>query len=116
MTCPCKEMREKAARAIEPYNKRPCDCRGCDCGNVGNAMDVAQWDADTSSAATIRALPLCGKCDTHVWVPKEPDDVMLDAGCVRVTLQFQNHGISDKLKPSDAIAVYKAMLAAREDK
>jgi hypothetical protein len=47
---------ERAAQVAGPLGKRPCDCERCDCGNVGNAQDVAAWDAELACAAAIRAL------------------------------------------------------------
>lgn len=47
---------ERAAKALEPIGPRPCDCTRCDCGNVGDAAEVANWDACSENAARIRAL------------------------------------------------------------
>ncbi|ACL58511.1 hypothetical protein [Methylobacterium nodulans] len=33
------------AAALKPTGERPCDCERCDCGNVGDAAEVAEWDA-----------------------------------------------------------------------
>lgn len=60
---------EEAAKLVEPANPRPCDCDRCYCGNNGDAEAVAQWDADTFSAKSIRALidrPAPGTSSIHV--------------------------------------------------
>ena len=47
---------EECAKVAAPYGKRPCDCERCDCMNIGDAQNVAAWDAETACAAAIRAL------------------------------------------------------------
>jgi len=48
------EEREACAKAVEPTKPRACLCDQCDCGNQGNAEDVAAWDAQKWAADTIR--------------------------------------------------------------
>jgi len=47
---------EACAKIVEPNGPRPCDCERCYCHNVGDAEDVARWEADTANAKAIRAL------------------------------------------------------------
>ena len=49
-----KSEREECAKLCEPKAPRPCDCERCDCGNSGDAWDVAQWDEATALAKAIR--------------------------------------------------------------
>lgn len=34
---------------------RPCDCERCTCGNIGDATDVAAWDAENRVRHEARA-------------------------------------------------------------
>ena len=92
MTCPCIEMREKAATVCDELNEQ---------SETGDYMTMA--------AENIRALPLCGRCDTHVLVPKEPTEKMkVDAGDI---------GDGFGLTSLQICLIYKSMLAAaREEK
>lgn len=51
-----REMQERCAQAIDPKDRRPCDCDSCYCGNLGDAQAVADWDACKAAAACIRAI------------------------------------------------------------
>ena len=53
--------RERCAKVAEPEGARPCDCRRCDCGNVGDAESTASWDERKHIASAIRALPDTGE-------------------------------------------------------
>jgi hypothetical protein len=57
--------REACEKLAEPKYKRPCSCERCDCGNQGNAEEVAVWDAEMAIFKAIRArgsdpCPECG--------------------------------------------------------
>ena len=47
---------EACAKIVEPKGPRPCDCERCYCHNIGDAEDVARWEADMANASAIRAL------------------------------------------------------------
>lgn len=51
-----RDALEEAAAAVAPESARPCACDGCTCQNIGDAEDVAAWDAYAWAARTIRAL------------------------------------------------------------
>lgn len=40
-----KRRCEAIVAKLEP-GSAPCDCTTCDCGNIGNAKDMAAWQAD----------------------------------------------------------------------
>ena len=73
MTCPCKEMREAAAKVCSTES----DLRELLEKNPIHGQDkMAQGHKAVTAgilAMLIRALPLCGKCETHVMVPSEAD-------------------------------------------
>ncbi len=47
---------EEAAKIVGPKGERPCDCDSCYCGNHGDMVAVAAWDADAFNAKAIRSL------------------------------------------------------------
>lgn len=52
------EMRERAAKVVEPEGPRPCACVACYCNSTYDRFHVEHWDADAAKAASIRALPI----------------------------------------------------------
>ena len=105
MTCPCIEMREKAAKL--------CEGRRTHHPHRDNHI---QDTVLTLAADAIRALPPCGRCETGVWVPKEFLSRVND-GLQRWIYGDPPRRIPADVSDGDILQVeVKAMLAAREGK
>ena len=116
MTCPCRSMREAAAKAAESATYVVSVHPGTDKQGHDVLKPIEQR---VKIADAIRALPLCGRCDTHVWVPREPTASMLYKGTKVMTANGFPLWVTfadNKLTSTDLALAYKAMLAAMEDK
>ena len=105
MTCPCREALERAARRCEELQvNRPSD-------PLANAFD----GACRTCAREIRALPPCGRCDTHVMVPEEPTEEMIKAFFEACDITNNCCGCSPShYKVGNWKAGIQAMLTAKE--
>ena len=71
---------------VEPValGPRPCDCERCDCGNVGDAKEVAAWDERAALARTTDAIRAQawreGVLAAVAWVQERLDDYVSECG------------------------------------
>ena len=101
MTCPCKEAYERAAKV--------CDTHA---GAALSGNHEITYAMATRCAVAIRALPPCGRCSTHQWVPREltPEQTLAAMSAHR-KWEHSNQDFSGGYWN----AIYKAMLAAKEE-
>jgi hypothetical protein len=46
----------EAANEVRPKGSRPCDCKRCDCGNMGDLVELTQYETMQYASVAILAL------------------------------------------------------------
>jgi hypothetical protein len=46
----------EAANEVRPKGPRPCDCKRCDCGNMGDLVELTQYETMQYASVAILAL------------------------------------------------------------
>ena len=112
MTCPCP-CRKAIERTAWPASlRRVKEIDGLPSTNMNFLGDAKRYEKIFHEA--IRALPPCGRCDTHVMVPREPTKEMIDVA--DAVIESRDQYIADLADDIHlARLVYRAMLNAAKE-